>query len=235
MKVAFYGDSLTAGMPGASYFDILRKRLPEATLFNYGQINDTALSLYRRIVKYKLHEPVDAAFLWVGVNDVLIRRSWLFSRLRPSWAKTPALFREHYRALLDILGPRADKVFTVSPLFIGEDMRNPWNQAVGELSAIIRDLSAAYANVEFIDLRAVFIAELETRSTSNYLARNALRSVLDVLTLRSEERIDQKAVERGLHFTLDGVHLNSAGAVLVADTFMKVMGYAKDSKAFCER
>jgi lysophospholipase L1-like esterase len=43
--------------------------------------------------------------------------------------------------------------------------------------------------------------------------------LLDVLVLRTDEQIDAKAAERGLLLTLDGVHLNSAGARLVAAEF----------------
>src|SRR5262245_59435733 len=50
-----------------------------------------------------------------------------------------------------------------------------------------------------------------------------LRVVLDALMLRSQLRIDRVAAGRGLHITLDGVHLNSAGAQLVADAFMQAL------------
>jgi lysophospholipase L1-like esterase len=39
------------------------------------------------------------------------------------------------------------------------------------------------------------------------------------LTLRTDRQIDGKAAERGLHLTLDGVHLNNVGATLVAEEF----------------
>ena len=93
MKIAFYGDSLTEGLIGASYIEILREKLPEYTLLNYGKNGDTVLSLYRRIVKMKSLEPVDLAFLWVGVNDVFIKVSWHYplfkTLLRKPWVKNP--------------------------------------------------------------------------------------------------------------------------------------------------
>ncbi len=48
--------------------------------------------------------------------------------------------------------------------------------------------------------------------------------MLDALMLRSQIRVDHVAAERGLYVTLDGVHLNSAGAQLVADAFMRALG-----------
>jgi lysophospholipase L1-like esterase len=53
--------------------------------------------------------------------------------------------------------------------------------------------------------------------------KNPLRVLLDTLILRTDEQIDGKATERGLHLTLDGVHLNSAGARLVADALVEVI------------
>ena len=41
--------------------------------------------------------------------------------------------------------------------------------------------------------------------------------------LWSAARVDEKAAERGLYFTLDGVHLNSVGAEMVADMFSKAV------------
>jgi len=50
-----------------------------------------------------------------------------------------------------------------------------------------------------------------------------LRVLLDAWTLRTDGQIDGKAAERGLHLTLDGVHLNSTGAKLVAEEFAAVI------------
>ena len=46
MRIAFFGDSLTSGVPGSSYFAILRDRFPDDTLLNFGKGNDTVVSLY---------------------------------------------------------------------------------------------------------------------------------------------------------------------------------------------
>ena len=50
-----------------------------------------------------------------------------------------------------------------------------------------------------------------------------MRVLLDAWTLRTDGQIDGKAAERGLHLTLDGVHLNSTGAKLVAEEFAAVI------------
>ena len=55
------------------------------------------------------------------------------------------------------------------------------------------------------------------------LASALTRIALDILTLWSDAQVDKKSAERGLHLTLDGVHLNSTGAEIVADMFSKAV------------
>ncbi len=43
-SIAFWGDSLTEGFPGASYFEILKQQLPEDKLINYGKGGDTVIA-----------------------------------------------------------------------------------------------------------------------------------------------------------------------------------------------
>ena len=77
MRIAFFGDSLTSGIPGSSYVSIMRRRLPGHTLVNFGRGNDTAVSLHRRVAAMRFDAAFDLAFLWVGVNDVLGNAVWV--------------------------------------------------------------------------------------------------------------------------------------------------------------
>jgi hypothetical protein len=101
-------------------------------------------------------------------------------------------------------------------------MDNRWNRELDVLAAEIRALSSQYANVTYVDLRAVFKAELTSTPVgrdSGYLPTSAIRIGLDALLLRNSARIDRAARARGLQFTLDGAHLNSRGAAIVAGVF----------------
>ncbi|MBU1339511.1 MAG: SGNH/GDSL hydrolase family protein [Acidobacteria bacterium] len=92
MRIAFFGDSLTAGVPGASFFQLVRERLPGDELINYGKGGDTVISLYRRVRRLPV-ERMDIAFLWIGVNDVLVRVSPTYPVLKilrgQPWAPAP--------------------------------------------------------------------------------------------------------------------------------------------------
>ena len=226
MRIVFVGDSLTSGIPGSSFYAILRVKLTGHTLVNLGEGNDTAVSLYRRLSRLHL-ERFDVAFLWVGVNDVAsgAPRSFQVINLLLNKPRSKSLndFRTHYRATLDLLLRHARRVIAVSPLLKGEDTGNPGNRELEVLARAIEDLTSQYERVEYLDLRAVFVQRLAGKSVSDYMPTSPVRVVLDALTLRSNEQIDRKATERGLHLTLDGIHLNSVGAELAAEGFLKAI------------
>jgi hypothetical protein len=97
------------------------------------------------------------------------------------------------------------------------------HQKLEGLCEIIEALSVSDEKIEFVNLRAVFVQKLASKSISNYLPKSAIRVVLDAVLLKNKTQIDQKACERGLYFTLDGVHLNSAGAEIVSEIFLKTI------------
>lgn len=217
MKIAFYGDSLTVGAPGASYFKLLHRDLPEHMLLNYGRINDTALSLYYRVCTRHLLEPVDVAFVFVGVNDLLMEHSWFFSRVRRHWACTDADFRLHYRALLDVISPIAGKVVAISPLFMGEDFDGVWQRRLEQRAAVVADVARELPGAGYADLRGLFAARLKNKPVCRGVRQNLLQSIWDGLFLQDAAAQIKASADRGFHYTIDSVHLNPAGAHLVAE------------------
>ena len=227
------GDSLTEGTIGSSFFDILQKKLLQHELTNWGKGGDTVKSLYRRLLQSDGFPSQDLGFLWIGVNDVFVKTSWTFpliKRLRNQpWSRNRQEFREDYKRILELLHQKMTHIYTVPPLLIGEDLGNPWNRELNMLSHIIQDVSSSFAEAEFIDLRKT-IAPLLTANTSGpYVPKSFSRMILDALFVKTPEEMEKKAAERGLILTLDGVHLNSAGAGLVAGFFLSKI------EEFCRR
>ena len=227
MRIALIGDSLTSGAPGSSYSAILREQFPNDTLLNLGKANDTVVSLYRRLSRARVLEAWDLAFLWIGVNDVP-DRDWgpvqLFSTLiGQRRARDMDEFRTFYRATLNLVCDNANHVIVAPPSLRGENLENPGNHRLEVPARLIQDLTADYEQVEFLDLRTIFSRELADRPISNHSPGNPLLVLMDVLTLRSDAQIDRKAAERGLHLTLDGIHLNSAGARIVAKELSRLI------------
>ncbi len=227
MRIAFFGDSLTSGVPGSSYVAILRKRFPEDTLLNYGKGNDTVVSLHRRVSAMRFDKPLDMIFLWIGVNDVPQTDRWLYrafhTLLMQPRARDRDEFEASFRATLTVLCAKAGRVIVAPPALKGEDLDNPCNQRLRDLAGLIKEITAECAKAEFLDLQAVFARELPTRPGWERVSRNPIRVPLDVLTLRTDRLVDAAAAGRGLRLTLDGVHLNSAGASLVAEELATVI------------
>jgi len=227
MKIALYGDSLTEGRTGVAYVPHLQQRLPEHEFLNYGKGGDTVISLYNRMDGDNLVHPVDVSFLFVGVNDILVhvkpQFGWIKILARQPWAKTVAMFAEYYQKTLDLLTPKSSFIFAVSPLFIGEDMTNVWNQQLAALNNDIVQMAGGYKNVEYLDVRSEFIEVLDADLISSYVLSSATQVVIDTLFLRKNEQVDRKSAARGLQLTMDGVHLNSHGAKLIAEHFAQAI------------
>jgi len=219
MRIAFYGDSLIKGTPGVAFLDVLQSMLSNHTLVNLGKGGDTVISLWRRIEK-RAQAPSDLAVLWVGVNDVLSTLSLSHSALkwlmRQPRARDLVEFRAYYHRILGRLRHSSDNILTVSPLLIGEELSNPWNRKLEELCRIARSSAASFDHTHYLDLRAELATRSVMREPSDYLPRSVTRILLDSLFLRDPAEIDRAATRRGLHLTLDGVHLSSRGADEVA-------------------
>jgi lysophospholipase L1-like esterase len=223
MRIACVGDSLTSGRPGSSFVTILRTRLPDCTLVNLGRGNDTVISLYRRIAHLHFDQSFDLAFLLVGINDIVDSAPWSFRLVNALLRQLPAQdvqeFQTYYGLTLDVLCRLARRVVAVSPLLKGEEIASASNRQAEQLSVAIQELATHYTTVEYLDVRSAFIRELDGQRPERYLPTSTRRVILDTLTLRSDAQIDRKAAARGLHLTLDGIHLNRRGAEMVADAF----------------
>jgi lysophospholipase L1-like esterase len=225
MRVVFFGDSLTVGRPGVSYFRLLQQANTGRSLVNRGKGGDSVIGLYRRLARTPDACDADMAFVWIGANDVFPQVSWTFPwvrrLLRQPWSRDRATFEAYYRRLLDLLSPRAQRVVAVAPLMLGELPENEWNRQLAALSESVRLIASEYANVEYLDLRPYM--PLLDSSPSDYLASSAFGVLRDALLLKTLQRVDRVAARRGLSLTLDGVHLNSVGAAAVAAAFHRAM------------
>lgn len=227
MEIGFFGDSLTEGRIGASYLDLIRNQMPETKLLNLGRGGETVISLYHQIKDMDV--TWDMAVVWIGVNDILVHVKWYFSLLKKMqkqpWFKDLDEFVFYYKNILEKVGEGSHRVLAVSPLMIGEDRENPWNKLLGQLNDEIKKIAGTRSNVHHVDLRKEFFDRLENKQTSGYFLRSAGRVLLDYIFHPSPGDFDQLSKERGLFYTLDGIHLNTHGARLAADVlFEKIKG-----------
>ena len=216
MKIALIGDSLTEGRPGVSFFNILKEKFPNITFDNFGKPGESVKSLYTRLLKTKLDIDYDISFLWIGVNDVY---SKLLSVQAQPVAKDHNEFKDYYEKILDLVLVSSKKVVAVTPALVGENTNNAANHEIKELNVLIQSITRNQENVSFLDIQSVFFSDLAKVNSSDYISTKVMRVMVDVFFYKKPSRIDRLSKERGLHLTLDGIHLNSTGAQIVAEIY----------------
>ncbi len=159
MQIAFLGDSLTEGWPGAAYFPLLQTRLPRHELLNLGRAGDTVADLLRRLVHRGL-DPVDLAFIWVGANDAVmgawdaagdgVGNGW-------GWAERMTRIRGDYEKLVEWTAARAARMVCVRPMVL-EAEGSVWQEHADELGDVIARLVGARGGARVLDLRPAFAA-----------------------------------------------------------------------------
>jgi lysophospholipase L1-like esterase len=246
-RVAIYlfaGDSLTEGVYGENYVERVAKALYkgqaglQGEAVNAGRGGDTVTSLLRRIDRSLHRYQPRWVILAIGSNDVwmpwLTSHSvgwWLWSKvhgLRSGQAPASDLdrFAAAYRALIDKSRQVNARVLacTVSPL--GEKLSSPTNRRVARLNGVIKHV-AAESQVPVADIWQTFVEELALLpSRSGYLPGEWLFAWSDKRRMK-KVKPDEIAERRRLHLTFDGIHLNSRGADLWAETVLEALARAE--------
>lgn len=231
MKIAFLGDSITHGVHGCSYIKILEEINPKYEFTNYGKGGDTIVSLFKRVQDIDDLAEYDIVFLFVGVNDVLGRLSLFYSLIKTlqkqPCSKTVTSFESYYGKTLKYLQERTRKLVVLPPLFIGEDINNKWNKKITERVTVISSLVTSNSDVDFIDIRREFREYLQDKKISTYLPLKASEMKQDGIDIRSGKNVDLISESRKLHLTIDGVHINTLGASLIANSIQDYLNHYK--------
>lgn len=227
MKIAFLGDSITEGVPGVSFVKLLEQHFPQHQLVNYGKGGDTISSLNRRIHKIPELDYFDVFILFVGVNDLFGKLTFTYRMLktlmRQRWARNIHAFKAQYKSTLEYLLTKNARIIVIPPLLIGEDVHNKWNLMLTEYVSTIESLVATYPSIEYLDVRKEVLSYLEDKPISSFIPSNVLELLKDVKELYSDDDVDERSNSRGLHVTLDGVHINSKGARCLKDGIITVL------------
>lgn len=226
MKIAFLGDSITEGIPGVSYVKKIESTLPLCKVSNYGVGGDTIQSLFKRIIKYPELKNYDVIILFVGVNDLFGKISTPYKIIkalkRQRAAKSVEKFKESYSLTLEYLSSICNKIYVVTPLVIGENYNNKWNKELEKYNKSIINQLSSFPKVKLIDVYSVFKNYIsKQKDQSDYIPVKPYDLVKDLRELKNDVDVDNRSRSRGLHLTLDGVHINSQGANLLSDAIKK--------------
>lgn len=200
MRIAFYGDSLTEGWPGAGFMPLLERRLPRHALLNRGRAGDTTVDLLARLRRHGV-EHADLAVVWIGTNDAFASAAgdwlpedgdWLLAgEPPPDWSVVAMAVARTLELVLELVGPSAPRLLVLPPVAPDGDLGEPFAARLNDLAQIVEAAAGDRPQARFVDLRPAFAAAAGP-------------------------------------FTIDGVHLNGAGAAVVAEALAAAIATEAD-------
>lgn len=238
MKILIAGDSITEGITGISYINLLKKEMPNAEIINLGLGGDTIIGIGNRILEH-LKETNDytAIVIEAGHNDILlpiletqavpyrlIAKSLMLRGSLP--IEDPDVFEGVYRTVLKVLFKHTKaKVFVSTLTCIGEDLTLKSNYKRKIYNENIKKLAESLERpVTVIDVASKFDRHLESQICRPYLLDDVFKNFLkEAHKTMSDETSLEISKERGLHLTIDGIHLNRNGADLYAKAFYSAL------------
>ena len=196
-KIVFFGDSITQQGAGPNgYIRKFDSLLNEKGLSSKYETAGAGISGNK---VYDLYLRMDSDVLMKSPDAVII-----FIGVNDVWHKRTSgtgtdadKFEKFYNAIIKKLKAKNIAVYLCTPTSIGEknDFTNPLEGELNSYSAIIRKI-AGDNNCPIIDLRQAFTSYLKTNNPDNK--------------------------DRGI-LTTDGVHLNMAGNIFVAQKMFEVL------------
>ena len=207
MKIVCFGDSLTEGSYGGSYFNALVQQMPEHQLINAGVGGNTVLNLLRRVEDDVLAQAPDGVFVMVGGNDAISSsqpntRSYYRQAMGiPDGVVTPEQFEQAYRDLLTQF-QLAHVVVWVG--FAPVEYNAPTIDAFRDYNQRASSIARSF-NIPVLDLA-------ETFPPPENLPERPELGIDYILTIGAREKrgwTDYEAARQagGFSFTFDGLHL----------------------------
>ncbi len=227
MRILFIGDSLVKGSIGVNWVKKLSKRNPEWKINNAGVNGETLVRVKQRLDNILKEDPgYDIIFFDAGANDILI----------PSFARKGFLFKKAYQYLLqknynplndpgdfekvlrqsiaDIKNKTTATIILATLSCLNEDLEHPLNKKRCVVNNSIRTVAKETGCV-LVDAAACIDGYLRLYKTKDYLLEGFFNtSYFDKIRCRIFGATDRLSKKRGLHLTIDGLHLNSRGALL---------------------
>jgi len=235
-RVLIIGDSITEGITGINYIELLEENYPEIEFVNLGLGGDTLIGVSNRLIEYlKKDHQFDGLVIEAGHNDILIphleelnlpyKLTALSFLNRGSFPiEEPEVFYKQYETLIKYLKDNFSfKIFVTTLSCINESLaawtnlkRHMYNEKVTKLANIY--------NIELIDVADLFDAYLTVNPSNDYLLENYFRAFLvDSKLIKTPDYLQDLSEERHLNLTIDGVHLNQKGAEIYKNAFSEAL------------
>ena len=229
MKILFIGNSITKGEIGESFVDLFKEQHPDWIIKNAGVNGDTLKNISYRIAKAIEENNYDFIVIEAGFNDIILpyldKRGLLFrfafrylvrKGRRPV---TPEKFQVKLSQMIDFIQSKSNSKIILTTLgCINENLSSDINlkriDYNGFIVKVANDYHCLVADIAY-EMDSVLNKSIQT----DYLLKNFLNTVyLDKKRCRNDGGADRLSTKRNLSLTIDGVHLNSAGALIYKQT-----------------
>ncbi len=235
MRTVILGDSLTAGLPGVSYWRFLHNK---SKLVNKGVGGDTLLGASNRLQKIlnnHRYDDADHYIIEIGTNDVLLytqnKRSrfvkWIVSTREKTHGCIPCKdidgFAANYEKLIKSLLDRNKKISVIGLPYI-ESSRTKINEMMERYDSVVQSLCEKY-QLPYLNLRQLELRCKGANTGSYYPRKSIWWSVADALFTSVLPLSMFISKRRGLAVTVDSTHLNKKTAkelaAAVEEAFLK--------------
>ncbi|MFW9918961.1 MAG: SGNH/GDSL hydrolase family protein [Candidatus Thorarchaeota archaeon] len=223
--ILFAGDSLTHGNIGIGYLNLLceEQQLSGYRYINAGINGDFCWNLLQRMDAIIACQP-DVIFVLIGTNDAMADipiANIRIAQKRKSLPRKPSVdwFKENLNKVLDRLASETSaRVILLSIPPIGEDVGSEANEVAKTYSRIIHDL-AIERGLECLPIYERMIEYLQEHPSSpTYPVRSAMNQMILAMVRHFAFGRDWDAIANaaGQALHIDHIHLNSAGAQIIA-------------------
>ncbi len=227
MKVLCIGDSFTRGSVGVSYVKAISVAHPEWKVENAGVNGEPITSIGKRLLrKLDKGNTYDVIVLQGGPNDIMLptfaRRGFWFNealthcrRIGRNPLPNATDFGKALREILEATRSRTDaKIIMTTIGCLNENLRGGPNDQRRIYNEVIGRLAREYG-CRLADPSGPLDQLLMQHQTRDYILKNFLNTAFwDEIVCKVPGGVDWLSRKRGLHVTIDGMHLNRTGADL---------------------
>jgi lysophospholipase L1-like esterase len=223
MKIIFLGDSLTEGIYGGNFVDIIRQRFPEHEIINAGMSGSTIINLERRLDEVIEQSP-DGVFVMTGGNDSIsysqvgTRPYYKKAREIPEGFVSPEQFAQTYRDVLQRLQLAFIQVWVGLP---PKEYNPEVIASQKQFNAIVKEVADSLS-IPTLD----FMAEFEPPAEAVQDRPPIDIGLIATIGKRSSEGWDDYENERqrlGFTYSFDGIHITPKTAERFAERIIDFM------------
>ena len=225
MKLLFIGNSITKGEIGQSFVDLFKEQYPDWEITNAGVNGDTLRGISSRVAKEAESNNYDFIVIEAGYNDIILpyldKKGLLFRfafRYLLRKGRRPVgreKFHVKYGQMIDAIRSKSNSKIILTTLgCINENLSSEINSVRTEYNDLIVKVAHEH-DCLVADIAGEMESVLKKARQTDYLLNNFLNSVyFDKKRCKRDGGPDKLSAKRNLSLTIDGVHLNSAGAVI---------------------